>query len=86
MAKVYEIPEELIVKREKQNIAEEDGGKPGDYDIELPVKCGGCNWETLRLYVHAGSQKEAEEIFMANDGGMCGECMTRFLVGENKEV
>jgi len=32
-----------------------------EFQVEGGVKCGGCNWETSRLYVEAASREEADQ-------------------------
>ena len=52
----------------------------------LDLKCGGCNWECGEFLVLADSQEEADALFVAQEAGMCGDCMTEMLKEEGYEV
>lgn len=43
-------------------------------------KCGGCNWEISYCYVLADSYDGAIQELIANERGLCGECMSDLLV------
>ena len=42
-------------------------------------KCGGCNWESDRVYMMGTSLQGAIEAFRENNRGLCGNCMTELL-------
>lgn len=42
-------------------------------------KCGGCNWESDRVFMMGTSLAGAIEAFGDNQRGLCGNCMTELL-------
>ena len=46
---------------------------------EGDIKCGGCGWETRRLYVRAEEREKARQMVLHGEGGMCGECYAQYL-------
>jgi len=53
---------------------------------EDSVKCGGCNWETNKLFVLADSKDEAIELVKGGLAGLCGDCFCEMLVERAIEI
>ncbi len=56
-----------------------------EFAVEEGTKCGGCNWETSRMYVLADSKEEAEKC-LARGEVLCGACMAEMLAEEGYRV
>lgn len=52
--------------------------------VDWEFKCGGCNWTTGTLYVHASSRKEALELIESGDAGCCSDCYSDMLAEESE--
>jgi len=50
------------------------------------VKCGGCNWETMQLFVLAVNKKKSKGLLRSGDAGLCGSCMSELLVDEEYDI
>ena len=59
--------------------------KPEDVG-EDELKCGGCGWRVSRLYVLAGSKKEAVDLVKEGLAGLCGDCMCDLLANEGYSI
>jgi hypothetical protein len=44
------------------------------------LKCYGCGWRVTNLYVLATSKSEAKKLFMSEDAGLCGDCLSGMLM------
>lgn len=50
------------------------------------VKCSGCNWETMKLFVIAESLKEANKLLEDGNAGLCGVCMCELIGDEEYRI
>ena len=69
--KVYTVSEQALERAK--------GSEHAHFSLNGQPKCGGCNWEQSQLFVLADSQEEADEIYLAGDGGLCGDCLADLL-------
>ena len=54
--------------------------------VAYDQKCGGCNWSVSRLYAYAKTQEEADKLYESGDAGLCGDCISDFLVETGYEI
>jgi hypothetical protein len=57
-----------------------------DYISDEEVKCGGCNWDTTKLYVIANSKEEAVKLVKEGNAGLCAECFMELVIEEGYEL
>jgi len=65
-----------------EDLSEEDW----NYISNEEVKCGGCNWDTTKLYVIANSKEEAVKLVKEGNAGLCAECFMELVIEEGYEL